>query len=165
MECRREGRAAGQDEAVEGREALVVLVDGAFELVDLCGDDAETRAVGLVVRDGRREIGAEVEEIMLHVPKDRGDARGEGVGLVREIGLDDGESDGGVGLIDRAVGLDAWIVLADALAGGEARGAVVAGAGIDLGEANHGGIPVVSAGESPCVGMSSVRSGDDILRP
>src|SRR5690606_17035992 len=65
-------------------------------------------------------------------PKQAGDL-GQSRGLARH----NREAHGGVGLIDVAVGLDARVVLADAGAGPEACRAVVAGAGVDLGEFDH----------------------------
>ena len=130
-----EGRAAWQDETVEGLEGVVVLVDGFFQSRGLRGDDAQTRAGLLVFGDGRREVGAEVEEIVLNESQNRGDFGG-GV-AVSTVGGDDGEADGGVGFVNGAVGFDAEIVLADALACGKTCGAVVAGFGVDFGESDH----------------------------
>ena len=56
-------------------------------------------------------------------------------------------ADGAVGLVDRAVGLDSCIVLGNARSVAETGGAIVAGAGVDLGEAfAHG--PTLPVGHS-----------------
>ena len=53
---------------------------------------------------GRRQVGAEVEQVVL-------DARQHGVELRQGAGVQAGEADAGVGLVDRAVGLDARVAL------------------------------------------------------
>ena len=121
--------AAREDEVLQGGEALVARVDEAFEaLVGRCGEAHDIGLVGLV-GEGGGEVGAQDKELGLEVCQDG--AQG-GVG-----GGGGGEAEDGVELVHGAVGVDAQRGLADALAAEEARGAVVAGAGVDL-EA-HGG--------------------------
>lgn len=130
-----EGGAAGEDEAGERRQAFVEFVDGVLKAFDLAGDDAECAAGLFVGFEGRCEVGAKIE----HVVHDQGEDAGEGGvgGVGGDVAVCCGLADGGVGLVDGAVGLDAKVVFLDAGAGGEAGGAVVAGAGVDLVQFDH----------------------------
>ena len=78
----------------------------------------------------RRQLGAEVEQIVLY-------ARQHGVERRLGGGGEAGDADGGIGLVDRAIGFDAQIVLAPPLAGGERGGAGIAAARVDFVETHH----------------------------
>ena len=52
-------------------------------------------------------------------------------------GVQAGQAQAGVGLVDRAVGLDPQVGLGDLLARGQARGALVAGPGVDPVQGDH----------------------------
>ena len=92
---------------------------------DLRRDDAQ-RAFGLASVLGRREIGAEVEKVVL-------DARQHSVDLGGGVQAD--EADDGVRLVHRAKGLDAQRLLRHAAAVGERGLALVAAARIDARQA------------------------------
>ena len=62
VQPRRRLAAAGEDEALQFRQALVVTVAERFEPVDLGLGDAQPVVAGGV---GHRQIGAEVEELVL----------------------------------------------------------------------------------------------------
>ena len=78
--------------------------------------------MGVVAVSGRAQIGAEVEQVVL-------DARQHRVGVA--AGVQPRDADGGVGFVDRAVGLDPLVVLGHALAGAERGRALVAALGVD----------------------------------
>ena len=97
--------------------------------VDLRVGDGEPRAAGTFLRQA--EIGLDVEQIVLDAAKrriERGIARG----------VQTNQPDRGVHLVERAVGRDAQIVFLAAVAGAERRRAVVAGAGVDAVQYDHG---------------------------
>ena len=74
------------------------------------------------------QLAAEVEQIVLHTGETLLDIRWQ-------VGYGEHHANGAVGLVDRAVSLDAGMVLSDARAVTEARRAVVAGLRIDLAQA------------------------------
>ena len=67
------------------------------------------------------------------------------IGIAR--GVEPRHADRGIDLVERAIGGDAQVVFLAPLAGAECGGAVVAGAGIDLVENDHGlaGLKLISA--------------------
>ena len=86
------------------------------------------RILGLV---GEAKIGAEIEQIVLDA-REHGIERGHAV-----AGMQAGEADGGVGLVERAIALDPEIVFRHAPARAERGRAVVAGARVNLAENDH----------------------------
>ena len=94
-------------------------------------DYAQGRPTQRLVALWRGEISAEVEEVVL-------DATEHGVEIGVAGCMETCDADGGVRFINRAIAFDAEIPLLDAFAGREARGAVVAGARVDLVQDNHG---------------------------
>ena len=113
-----------QDEGGEGLEIGVETIDFGFEPLDLrCRDAERIRALA-----GRAEIGAEVEKIVL-------DARQHLVHLT--LGMEPSQADSGVGLVDRAISGDAEIVLGEAGPIAKRGLALIAAAGVDLGELDH----------------------------
>ena len=66
MQPRRELAASGQDEALQLRQLVVEAVAVSFERVDLRLGDAQP--VGDPER--HREVGAEIEELVLHTRED-----------------------------------------------------------------------------------------------
>src|SRR5690606_39933662 len=70
------------------------------------------------------QLAAEIEQLVLDVDEDV-------THLIRQ-GLGQHQADAGIELIDRAIGLDAGIVLGDTRAVAKPRAAVIAGAGVDL---------------------------------
>src|SRR5690606_11964658 len=93
MEVGCEHGAAGQDEAVERRDGRVHLVDLCLEARDLRFDDAQRLPAEILVALGRGEIGAEIEEVVL-------DAAEHGVEIGIAGGVQAGDAEGGVGLVD-----------------------------------------------------------------
>ena len=131
VERRRGGRAARQHEGAQAREVAVEPVDLALQPLDLGIDDAE-RLVGQGLAGlRRREVGAEVEEVVLDAAEHR-------VELVRG-GVQAGEAEARIGLVDGAVGRDPEVVLRPARAGRERGRAAVAGAGVDAVQNHHDG--------------------------
>src|SRR5437764_4434728 len=130
-------RAARQHERAQGTEVGVERIDLLLEPRHLRVGDGEPGAAGTfplsfaLVRLGRAEIGAEVEQVVL-------DARQHGVDLRLLPGVEARDAEAGVELVDGAVGGDAQVVLLAPLAGAERGGAVVAGARIDAVEDDHG---------------------------
>lgn len=75
-----------------------------------------------------------VEQVVL-------DAHQHGIEFGHVAGMQPGDADRRIGLVDRAIGIDAQVVLQPPRAGDERGGAVVAGAGIDLVEPDHLVVP------------------------
>ena len=113
MQRGRRRRAARQDEGGERRELAVEPVDLALQPLDLALAMIRSGSKPFTPRSGVDEVGAEVEQVVL-------DPRQHGVELRVAGGVQAGEADAGVGLVDVAIGLDPQAVLADALAGGQA---------------------------------------------
>ena len=89
-----------------------------------------------VARDA--ELAAKLEQVVLHL----GQRAADGVGNGR-AGQD--ESDGAVGFVDGAIGVDTQAVFRHALAVAESGRPVVAGTRIDLAESfSHRSVPAVS---------------------
>src|SRR4029453_17986457 len=114
------------------RQVFLQAVDVALERGDVALLDARHRAARLVGFE-YRQIGAEVKQLVLHALENPGEGRldssREGLAELR------------VELVDGAVGGDAGRVLRQALAAAERGRAVVAGAGVDLGDARHLPLP------------------------
>src|SRR5262245_62450224 len=120
----RGGSAARQDEILEGRQRVVEGVEHLLELHDALGLDG--------LRAGDAELAAEIEQVVL----DLGEAaRHRG----RKPGHREDHADGAVGFVDRAISLDARMILAYPGAIPQSRGAVIACARIDPAQAmSHG---------------------------
>ena len=99
----------------------VHAVDLTLEAFRLRVRDAQRLIMQRLLAGRRREIGAEIEQVVL-------DTAEHGVELGIRAGVEAGETDAGIGLVDGAERLDAQVVLAAPLAGDEAGRAVVAGA-------------------------------------
>jgi hypothetical protein len=117
-------------EGAQGLKLAVERVDLAFQPRDLGVGHFEpaARVLGLV---GETKIGAEIEQIVLN-------AREHGVeGGMALSGMEARNADGGVGLVERAIGLDPEVVFRHTPAGTERGRAVVAGARVNLRENYH----------------------------
>src|SRR5690606_5072233 len=121
--------------AAQRAQPLVDGVDIGFEPLDLLLDDAQRLVAQLLAGVGRGKLGAEVEQIVLDAAEHRVEFR------MRVLRVQPRQPDAGIGLVDRAVGGDAQIVLRPPLAGAERGGAVVAGAGVDLVQDDHSPSP------------------------
>ena len=82
---------------------------------------------------GHREVGAEIEQIVLDQAEHR-------IDLARLRQMQPDHADRGVGLVDGSIGGDAQVVFRAAFAAAERRGAVVAGPGVDAIEDDHGSL-------------------------
>jgi hypothetical protein len=100
-----------------GRSSL--KVERGFETLDVSGRDHSMA--------GYAQFTAQIEKIVLHP----GETILDGF---RQSGYGQYDADGAVGFVDRAVGFDAQTLLRHSCAVAQAGGAVVARAGIDLGE-------------------------------
>ena len=128
--------------------------------VDLRVGDGEPRAARALFRQA--EIGLDVEQVVL-------DARQRRIerGIARGVQPDD--ADHGVDLVERAVGVDAQVVLLAPVAGAERRRAVVAGARVDAVQDDHGSLdardsPDFGVGSSLCVSLSGTNEGESPCR-
>jgi hypothetical protein len=103
--------AAGQDEILERRQRIVEAIQKLLELRDAPGLDR--------LRAGDAQLAAQVEQIVLDLRE-----------ATRHVGRNsrrrEDHADGAVGLVDRAIRLDPDMILADAAAVAESRGAIVA---------------------------------------
>ena len=97
---------------------LVQRIDVALEPLDLARQHPQP--LRLAVALGHREIGAEIEQIVLDQAQHR-------VEFARLGQMQPHHADGGVGLVHGAIGRDAQIVFRAALAAAERGGAVIAG--------------------------------------
>ena len=92
----------------------------------LRSDDAQRLVAKRLAVVGRGEVGAEIEQIVLHAGEYRVECG------MRRCGVQPRQADAGVGLVDRAVGLHPQIRLQPALSVAQSGRAVVAGARVDL---------------------------------
>src|SRR5579862_5042599 len=123
------GAAAGQDEGLQRLKLAVEPVDLSLEPGDLHIGNGEAGAAGPFF--GKAEVGLDVEQVVL-------DARQRGIERLVGAGVQAHQPKDRVDLIYRAVSLDAQVVFLAPRARAERGGAVVAGAGIDAVEHNHG---------------------------
>jgi hypothetical protein len=105
------------------------VVAPSFETVDVVLLDAQRGEVRLG-HHGCAEVGADVEEVVLHVSED-------GDHVVVETALGDRQAEVGVGLVDVGVRDEARIGLGGLAHVAQAGPAGVAGAGVDAGEVDH----------------------------
>ena len=103
MELGGAGRSAVEDERAQRGQVGVVVVAPALEPVDVGLLDAQWRVLG-VRNDRRAEVGADVEQVVLHVYQDGADV------LLEVVGESDPELR--VGLVDVGVGVKSSVVLA-----------------------------------------------------
>jgi hypothetical protein len=108
---------------------LVVLVAPRLQPVHVGLLDAQRRELG-VLDDGGAEVGADVEEVVLHVREHRDDA-------VVEAAARDRQAEGRVGLVDVGVGVQPQVVLGGHAHVAEPGLATVAGAGVDARQVDH----------------------------
>ncbi len=123
MEVGGAGPATWQDEAPQRLQRIVHFVHLALEPVDLRLHDPQRHLARREVLARGGEIGAEVEEFVLHRAQHRR------VGRIRDV--KQGDADGAVGFVDIADRLRPRMRLGDARPVGEAGGAGVAGARVD----------------------------------
>mmetsp|Transcript_59447 Transcript_59447/g.140625 ORF Transcript_59447/g.140625 Transcript_59447/m.140625 type:complete len:244 (+) Transcript_59447:345-1076(+) len=147
----REGRAAAagrQDEFLEPRQGRVVVLQRLVQ--------PQHRGVLQQLPAGPGEFAAEVEQLVL-------DGDQQLAHIVRQR-FGEQHAEVGIEFVDIAHGLHAQVVLGHTAAVGEAGGAVVAGAGGDLGEAvAH--MAVCKGGETAIVLSAGVRCGGTAAWP
>ena len=119
--------AAAQDEGLERLQVGVQAVDFLLQALDLGRLDAQRRILR-VLDLGRAEVRAQVEEVVLHPLQHL---------VVVALAVQARQAQDGVGLVHRAVGGDAQVVLGAPLAGAERGLSLVAAARVDAGELNH----------------------------
>ncbi len=124
------GRAAVEDERPQRRQVLVVVVAPGLEAVDVLLLDPQRRELG-VLHDGRAEVGADVEQVVLHVYQDGADV------LLQVVRQRDPELR--VRLVHVGVGVQPRVVLGRDAHVAEPRLAAVTRACVDAGEVHHGG--------------------------
>ena len=117
----------GSTNEVRGASFSFRRVDVALEPLDLACKQAQPFRLALAL--GHREVGAEVEQIVL----DHAEHRIER-GVLQMHAHD---ADRGIGLVDGSIGRDPQIVFRTPLARAERGGAVVAGPRIDAIEHDH----------------------------
>src|SRR5206468_2163587 len=120
--------ASRQDERFERRQIFLTASHEAFELLHLAFAHSEHALVDGVGR--RRQLAAEVEELVLDLPEDFVEPA-VALALADPLGVEDPhQADDRVQLIDRAVGDDARRVLRDSLPADPGGLAMVAGPGV-----------------------------------
>src|SRR5258708_35943363 len=120
MTSGRRGTAAGQDECLERRQALVEPVQFRFEPIDMRRVDHDV--------PGDAQLAAEIEQVVLNFGQGSPDFGGQ-------TRVPEYDSYRAIGFIDRAIGFNAQILLGHARAVAEAPAAVIAGARINFAEA------------------------------
>ena len=118
----------GSTKEVSGASPAFMRVDLSLQPLDLGLDDAQG-AFALASGFGHAQIGAEVEEVVL-------DPRQHRVEVT--LGPQPGQADGGIGLVDCAIGLDPERMLGQARAVAQRCGALVPGPGVDAVQRDHG---------------------------
>ena len=126
-----------------GRSSLYVVAP-ALEPVDVVGLDPQRRVLR-VLHHRRAEVGADVEEVVLHVGQHRGHV------LVEATGGQD-EAEVGVGLVDVGVGLEPEVGLAGLAHVAQAGAAAVAGTRVDAGQVRPW--PTLASGREGPLGSS-----------
>src|SRR5262249_53676310 len=140
---------ARQDEGLERLEVLLAPVHQALQRGDLALADPEHALVRRV--GGRGQLAAEVEQLVLDPPEDLVEPP-VGLAGAELLGVEHaGQPDDGVELVERAVGLDARGVLGDAAAAHQGGLALVAGPGVDAGDADGHGRPQANTARRPPV--------------
>lgn len=129
MDNGRGARSTGENEALEGAEAFDKSVNPLLKLGDLAFRDAECGGFGFLRRFGDAEIRTEIEEVVLDVEEDFDDFGRERFG--------EGKTEGGIELVDGAVGDDARMGLGDPGSISEAGLAFVSGTSVNAIEVNH----------------------------
>ena len=125
--------AAGKNERAQLLELVVEGVAVRLEFVDpLCLDPQWFVLIGLLER--RREVGADVEEVVLHTSEHCNHVIAEPTGR-------HSNADRRVRLVDIGTGGESCVGLACPPEVAEPGGAVVAGAGVDAREVDHGSHP------------------------
>jgi hypothetical protein len=134
------GGAAGDHERAQRWQLGVDLVAGVLKPVRVVRPDAQPLPPHpAICRRRHRQVGADVEQVILHAAQ----PRREGLG---QAGLQQRHADHGIQLIDRAVGLHARVQLGHPAHVAEMRLAVVSEPGVDAGEVyGHGSIRNVPA--------------------
>ena len=130
MEVRRSGHAAGQDEARQRRERDVHRIDLALDPVDLGRHDPQRHRAGFEILARRREIGTEIEQLVL-------DSAEHGRRLALRRQMEQRDADRRIGFIDIAHGGDARRMLGRARSVDQPGFASVPGARIDFVELDH----------------------------
>ena len=147
MQLRGGGRAAGEDEGLQRLERRVDLVAGRLQPRRLLGEQAQARPVA-AVRD--RDVGADVEEVVLHPAQPLGVLRGQ-------VGQRERDAELRVELVDGAVGLDPRVGLGHPAHVPEVRLAVVAQAGVDAREVDGHGLRLTVTSRPVKVGGQGSR--------
>src|SRR5690348_2048971 len=130
MQLGRSGGASIEDEGTQLRQILVVVVAPALEAVDVLLGDPQ-RGILRVRHHGRAQVGADVEEIVLHVCEN-----GHHVGV--EFTQTQRHPDVGVRLVDGGVGVQTWIVLRGHAHVTQPGLSAVAGSRVDPRQVHHG---------------------------
>ena len=129
VQLRRSRCAARKDERPQFVQRLVEVVAPAFEPDDVVGLDPQLRVLG-VLDDGAREIGADIEQVVLDVDEHRDD-------VVGQPARRQSHSDLAVGLVDVGVRDQAQVDFGRLAQVAEARRAVVAGTRVNPGQVDH----------------------------
>jgi hypothetical protein len=129
MELGRAPSPGGQDEAAQRLDIGVHRVDLLLDPVDLGRDDAQGHLGGREILPWRRQVGTEVEQLVLDPAEHR----------PRLFGFDSGQgdADGAVRLVDVADGGEARIGLGDTRTVDEPGLAGITGARVDFVEADQ----------------------------
>lgn len=149
--------AARKHETIERREILVELIDHAFKTGGLRRDDTKPGVGLFIFRQGCGEVGSEVKEIVLNLPQFRCQPlRHLCIGMMTDVCQSD--TDCRVGLVNRAIGFHARIILADSRAADEAGRAIIAGSGINSVEFDHRTTPFATQSASDAARMKNTES-------
>ena len=135
---------AGQHERAQWFQVVIQLVNFSFQAVDLGLLDAQRLPGKFLVGIGRSQVGAKIEHVVLG-------ARQHGIKLAHVVagGMQPGDSEDRIGLVDGAVAGDAGMELGQPLTGGQRRGPVIPGLGINLVQ-NHHDLSILRLGEWLC---------------
>ncbi len=130
MQVRGGGAAAGQQERAQRLQLGVDLVATTLEPGDLLGRGAQAILALVLGVVGDREVGSEVEQVVLDPLQPRTEP-------VRKVALDQRDPEQAVELVDVAVGLDPRVGLGDPAHVPEVGLAGVAGARVDPGQVDR----------------------------
>jgi hypothetical protein len=133
MQIGRRRGSAGQHEGFQRLKLRIHRIDFPFQPLDLGIDDTQGR-IRRVFLLRRAQVGAQIEQVVLNAHQHR-------IGHGIAGGVQSGDADHRVGLVDGAIGGDAGIVLGHAPAVAQRGLPLVATTGIDARQLDHDGQP------------------------
>ena len=112
---------------------MIEVIDLAFQALHLLWQNAQRLVGQFLAGIGDAEVGAKIKQFVLNAGQ-------HGIKLAESfgVGVEPDNSQNRIGFINRAIGLNAQVGLGNAGSRAQGRVALVAGAGVDAVEYDHG---------------------------